>query len=102
MDRLLRWKWRSYNISSGKKLGDGLRIKTTYGVGSLQDEQHITHDDGFKVVVETIKLDYGVLHQPRQIVATEVKQLSVDDYAKLDAKVNNPDTPNWMKLLTCT
>jgi hypothetical protein len=74
-------------------------MKTAYGVGSLQEEHTVTHDDGFKVVVETIKLEYGVLHQPRQIVASQVKQLSVDDYAKLDAKVNTPDTPTWMKFL---
>jgi len=110
IDKLLRWKWRAYKTSSGKKEGSGLRIRTAYGNGFLEKEQNVTHNDGeFKVVVETIKLDYGILHRPRVVVTaaasaetaaeTTKKQLTVNDYAKLDSKVNTPETPTWMKLL---
>jgi hypothetical protein len=100
ISQLLRWKWRAYKISSGKKRVGGLQLKTLYGTGSLEDERTVTYDCGTKVVIETIKLDFGLLHQARTIVvASEKKYLSVDEFAKLDAKVNNAEAPNWMKLL---
>jgi hypothetical protein len=97
--KLLRWKWRAYKISSGKSKSDGLRMKTAYGHGSLEEERTVSYDCGTKVVVETIRLDFGILYQARTIVASEKKQLGVDEFAKLDSKVNNPEAPNWMKLL---
>lgn len=77
----------------------GLQIKTAYGKGSLADERTVSHECGTNVVVETIKLDFGVLHQSRIIEFSENRQMSVDEFAKLDAKVDNAEAPNWMKLL---
>jgi hypothetical protein len=101
ISHLLRWKWSAYKISSGKKkVAGGLQLKTLYGTGSLEDERTVGYDSGMEVVIETIKLDFGLLHQTRTMEATEKKHyLGVDEFAKLDAKVNTAQAPNWMKLL---
>jgi brefeldin A-inhibited guanine nucleotide-exchange protein len=99
--KLLRMKWRAYKKSSGKKQASGLKMKTTYGEGHLEDERVVTYGCGTDVVVETISLDFGVLYQSRLIIAsTEGNDpIPVEEFAKLDVKVNNPHTPDWMKLL---
>jgi hypothetical protein len=99
ISQLLRWKWRAYKISSGNDKTGGLQLKTLYGVGSLEDERSVRYDCHTRVVIETIKLEFGLLHQARAIVSCENDHLGVEEFAKLDAKVDNPDAPNWMKLL---
>ncbi|KAG7370181.1 RalF-like Dot/Icm system translocated protein [Nitzschia inconspicua] len=97
--KLLRWKWREYKKISGKNQTGGLKLMTAHGYGTLEEERAVSHDCGTKVIVETIRLDFGVLYQARLIESSENKEPGVDDFAKLDAKVNNPEAPNWMKLL---
>jgi hypothetical protein len=99
ISKLLRWKWRAYKISSSKNKVGGLQLKTLYGAGLLEEERTVSHDCGTEVFIETIKLDFGVLHQARIIEASEKKHVGIDEFAKLDAKVDHPEVPNWMKLL---
>jgi hypothetical protein len=110
MDMLLDAKFRALNTSSsdstqsnggGALVAKGLRVKTDFGVGTLQDKRSIADVDGKKMVLETIQLEYGILFRPKfETVRTpRTPRLSVETFAKLDSKFSSPDSPEWMKLL---
>merc|ERR1712166_1012328 len=74
MDMLLDAKFRALNTSSssdstksngGTLVAKGLRVKTDFGAGTLQDKRIIADVDGKKMVLETIQLEYGILFRPK-------------------------------------
>ena len=112
MDMLLDAKFRALNTSSssssdstqsngGALVAKGLRVKTDFGAGTLQDKRSIADVDGKKMVLETIQLEYGILFRPKFETARTPRtpRLSVETFAKLDSKFSSPDSPEWMKLL---
>ena len=110
MDMLLDAKFRALNTSSssdstksngGTLVAKGLRVKTDFGAGTLQDKRSIADVDGKKMVLETIQLEYGILFRPKFETARTPRtpRLSVETFAKLDSKFSSPDSPEWMKLL---
>jgi hypothetical protein len=95
MDRLLYEKWTAYAASSNRKVS----TNDADGDSDENDPAENANEDGAENGTDgrpqLFRLDFGTLHHP----IPTADDISVNQFARLDAKFDNPESSAWMKLL---